>query len=303
MQLSDQGEDHCLLHAQTQWSLGRVNDVPFKWAGRRPVESIRGLEGLLTRTPHSPHNSAGHRSSLHVLRGVVVTSLSGIITESARNAVPTFLLHTYPSTHPLLPPLSLASLITRPLTFSLTHSVTHPFTCFSFISPFSYTTWSSNTFNPLTNSNFTSYDMPVLASLINIPTLHRASRWLEGRRLTAPSSQGPWGSTRSSSLRHTNANPTPGIPSEWVKRFLPTLCGYADRWWGRGRRGAGPAFASFQTRCASGGHATHTLTPPRPLFGGLQHNPLTLWGALKGKPVVMLQKPAEVWGKGAGSRP
>lgn len=112
---------------------------------------------LLTCTPPSPCNSAGHRSSLHVLRGVVVTSLSGITTESAHNALPTLLLHTYPSTHPLLPPLSLASLITRPLTFSLIHSVTHPFTCFSFISPFSYTTWSSNTFNPLTSSNFTSY--------------------------------------------------------------------------------------------------------------------------------------------------
>ena len=48
----------------------------------------------------------------------------------------------------------------------------------------------------------------------------------------------------------------------------------------------------------------HTPLPPpckKPLFGGLQHNPLILWGALKGKTVVMFQKPEEVWGKGAGS--
>lgn len=41
--------------------------------------------------------------------------------QSAHKAVPTFLLRTYPSPHPLLPPLALASLITCPLSFSLTH--------------------------------------------------------------------------------------------------------------------------------------------------------------------------------------
>lgn len=88
-----------------------------------------------------------------------------------------FQLFRYIPTH-LLTHSSLLShcLITRPLAFSLTHTLTHPFTRFSFISPFGYTIWSSNTFNPLTSSNFTSYDTLVLASLINIPALYWALR-------------------------------------------------------------------------------------------------------------------------------
>lgn len=54
-QPSDQGEDYCLLHAQTRRSLGRVNDVPSKRAGRRPVESNRGLEGLPAHL-HTPQS-------------------------------------------------------------------------------------------------------------------------------------------------------------------------------------------------------------------------------------------------------
>lgn len=47
----------------------------------------------------------------------------------------------------------------------------------------------------------------------------------------------------------------------------------------------------------------HPHPTKKPLFGGLQHNPLILCGILKGKTVVMLQKPEEVWGKGAVSWP
>lgn len=125
----------------------------------------------------SPCTSAGCWSLLHVPMGIIeLVPDFQVSQELAHNAVSTFSLHTYPSTHPLLPPLSLACLITRPLAFSLTHTLTHPFTWFSFISPFGYTTWSSKTFNPLTSSNFTSYDTLVLASLINIRALYWALR-------------------------------------------------------------------------------------------------------------------------------
>lgn len=55
IQLSDPGEDYCLVHAQAQWILGRVNDMPSKQAGRRPVESNRGLEGLPAHL-HTPQS-------------------------------------------------------------------------------------------------------------------------------------------------------------------------------------------------------------------------------------------------------
>jgi len=156
MQPSDQGEDYPLLHAQTRWSLGRVNDVPPNELDAEQGKATGSWGSACSPHTPQPRNSAGRRSSPHASGRVVGTSPSGIITGSAHSTAPTSLLHTYPSTHPLLPPLSLASLIIRPLTFSVTHSVTHPFTCFSFISPFSYTTWASNTFNPLAHSNFTS---------------------------------------------------------------------------------------------------------------------------------------------------
>lgn len=86
---------------------------------------------------------------------------------------PTTLLQLFlppsPCTHPLPPPLSLASLVTRPLTLSLTHSRTHPFSRSSFISPFNYTTQASNTSSTLRERTFASQDPPVCASLINIP--------------------------------------------------------------------------------------------------------------------------------------
>lgn len=141
-----------------------------------PPTSCRQAAG---KQPRSRGSSAEHSAvpapapnSSTRLEGAVFSPLpSSIVTEPSHEAASTFLLHTYPSSHPLLPPLALASLITRPLAFSLTHSLTHPFTCFSFISPFSYTIRSSNTFKPLSNSNFTSCNIPVLTSLINIPTL------------------------------------------------------------------------------------------------------------------------------------
>lgn len=132
-----------------------------------PVESAGGPEGLPAHL-HTHHGS-GTWFSLHVSSRVVVISLTGPIRGS--QCCSTLLLHTYPTPHPLLPPLSLASLITCPLTFSLTHSITHPFTRSSFISLFSYTTCSSNTSNPLSSSNFTSHDTPVLTSPTSIPTL------------------------------------------------------------------------------------------------------------------------------------
>lgn len=59
--------------------------------------------------------------------------------------------------------------------FSYSITLSHPFTCFSFISPFGYTIQSPNTFNPLSNSNLTSYNIPVLTFRFNIPSLYGAS--------------------------------------------------------------------------------------------------------------------------------
>lgn len=150
---------------------GRANELLShelqQAAGKQPRS-----RGPLLSTVQCLHQ---HPTRPHAWRGMIFPLPSGIVMKPTHEAASTFLLHTYPSSHPLLPPLALASLITRPLAFSLTHSLTHPFTCFSFISPFSYTIPSSNTFKPLGNSNFASCNIPVLTSLINIPTLRRAS--------------------------------------------------------------------------------------------------------------------------------
>lgn len=166
----EQGQAGC-TQTDTQHLFGRANELPShelqQAAGKQPRS-----RGPLLSTVQCLHQ---HPTRPHAWRGMIFPLPSGIVMKPTHEAASTFLLHTYPSSHPLLPPLALASLITRPLAFSLTHSLTHPFTCFSFISPFSYTIPSSNTFKPLGNSTFASCNIPVLTSLINIPTLRRAS--------------------------------------------------------------------------------------------------------------------------------
>lgn len=60
MQRADQREDYCLLHAQTQWSSGRVNHMPSKPAGKQQlsIPSACFQEGGCSQSFRYPHRAS-----------------------------------------------------------------------------------------------------------------------------------------------------------------------------------------------------------------------------------------------------